>query len=110
MNTIIDTLQRRYATKQFDATQKLSDEQLHTMTESLRLAPSSFGLQPWKFIVISDPKLRAQLQTHSYGQEKITQASHLIVLCASDNMNEVDVQRYINSIASIKNIDPSQLE
>jgi len=110
MNNIIETLNRRYATKQFDTAQTLSDKQVHILTESMRLAPSSFGLQPWKFVVISDPQLKAQLKTHSYGQDKVTQASHLIVLCAADDTTESDVQRYIDSIVSTTHADPSQLE
>lgn len=110
MNNIIETLNRRYATKQFDTDQTLSDEQIYILTESMRLAPSSFGLQPWKFIVISDPKLKAQLKAHSYGQDKVTQASHLIVLCAADDTTESDVQCYIDSIVHATHVDLSQLE
>jgi nitroreductase len=58
---LIETLNWRYATKTFDPTQKLSDDQLFQLTESLRLAPSSFGLQPWKFLVVTNPVVREEL-------------------------------------------------
>lgn len=97
---LIETLNWRYATKSFDPTQKLSDDQLFQLTESLRLAPSSFGLQPWKFLIVTNPAVREELVWHSWGQRQIADASHLIVLCAKDDTTETDVQNYINTIAA----------
>lgn len=99
MNTI-ETLNWRYATKLFDPTKKLSDDQLFQLTESLRLAPSSFGLQPWKFLVVENPHVREQLVGHSWWQRQVADASHLIILCAKDDVTEVDVQNYITTIAT----------
>ena len=65
MNTIQEALNRRYATKAYDTTKKVSDEDLHTILEAMRLAPSSFGLQPWKFIVVTDMTIREQLTAAS---------------------------------------------
>jgi nitroreductase len=100
--SLIETLNRRYATKAFDTTRKLSDDQIFQLTESLRLAPSSFGLQPWKFLVVTNPELREQLKSHSWWQVQVTDASHLIILCAKDDVTESDVQNYINDIASTR--------
>ena len=62
INTLIEQqLSWRYATKRFDPTKKISSTDWHTLEESLRLAPSSFGLQPWKFIVVKNPEVRKQL-------------------------------------------------
>jgi nitroreductase len=97
---LIETLNWRYATKAFDPTQKLSDDQLFQLTESLRLSPSSFGLQPWKFIVVTNTAVREELVWHSWWQRQVADASHLIVLCAKDDTTEVDVQQYINTIAT----------
>jgi nitroreductase len=58
-NHAISALQWRYATKKFDRTKKLSEEQLDVLLEALRLSPSSFGLEPWCFIVITNPEIRA---------------------------------------------------
>lgn len=77
---ILEALQWRYAVKGFDATKKVSDEDFETIIESARLAPSSIGLEPWKFFVIENTEVRAALREAGYGQPQITDASHLIVL------------------------------
>lgn len=105
-----ESLLWRYATKQFDPAKKLTEEQLSTLTEALRLTASSFGLQPWKFIVVSDPALRAQLRQHSWDQPQVTDCSHLIVLCAKDAMTPEDVEAYTASIAETRNAPIEKLE
>lgn len=100
----------RYATKTFDSTKKLSPAQLETVTESLRLAPSSYGLQPWKFLVITDPALRATLKGHSWNQAQITDASHLVVLLAKDDMDEAYIAKYIDEIATTRGVAKETLE
>lgn len=76
---IINALNWRYAVKVFDQEKKVSEEDLHTILESGRLSPSSLGLEPWKFIVVNNPELRAKLYAVS-KQSKVVDASHLIVL------------------------------
>lgn len=110
MTTLLDSLQWRYATKQFDPTQKISDTDLQQLTEALRLAPSSFGLQPWKFLVVTDPAVRETLVSHSRGQRQVADASHLIVLCARDTVDEAYVESYIADVAQTRSLDPSLLE
>jgi len=90
---ILNSLGWRYATKQFDTEKKLSEDQLNTIKEALRMTPSSFGLQPWKFVFVKNPKTREKLKEHAWGQTQITDASHLLVLC---RVNEVD-QDLVNS-------------
>ena len=75
---LLASLEWRYATKAFD-TRKLPDATWAALEESLRLAPSSYGLQPWKFIVVNDPALRAKLRPVSWNQSQVTDASHLVV-------------------------------
>ncbi|MEI8008861.1 MAG: nitroreductase family protein [bacterium] len=65
MNKIIEALNRRYATKKFDTTKKLNQTDMDILLESLRLSPSSFGLQPRKFIHVTNSEIRAQLQNAS---------------------------------------------
>ena len=76
---LLNRLNWRYATKQFDPDRKISAEDWATVEDALLLTPSSGGLQPWKFIVITDPAVRAKLLPASYGQAQITNASHLVV-------------------------------
>ena len=102
MNTIVESLKRRYATKKFDENKILSEEDINTLLESLILSPSAFGLQPWKFIRVKDQDIRKKLQEASRGQPQITQASDLFVLATKINMQESDVEEY-NSAKEEKN-------
>lgn len=106
---IINDLEWRYATKKFDLDKKITDSDLDGLLESLRLSPSSFGLQPWKFIVVSNKELRAELKTHAWNQSQITDASHLIVLCAKKDIHEKDIDEYINEISIVRGISLADL-
>ena len=104
MSNVVEALKWRYATKQYDVTKKLTDEQVATLKERLRLAPSSFGVQPWHFIVVENTELREKLRAAGYGQAQITDASHFIVLASEKNVDVTLVKKYMESIASQKNI------
>ena len=100
----LQQLQWRYAVKKFDPSQKISDDVWQVLEKSLVLSPSSFGLQPWKFFVIDNADLRQQLLEHSWNQAQVVDASHLVVLAIKKEMNDADVDRYIQSMATIRNI------
>ena len=110
MKPILDSLNWRYATKQFDEQKKLSQEQIETLNEVLRLTPSSFGLQPWKFVLVNSPEKRTALLAHSWGQQQVVQASHLYVLCRPDKFTEKQVDDYINFAASQQQIPAESLQ
>ncbi len=95
MKNILESLNWRYATKKFDETKKLSAEQIQTIEEVLRLTPSSFGLQPWKFVILENQEIKESLVAHSYGQAQVSQASHLIVLCRPNTLDASLVENYI---------------
>jgi nitroreductase len=97
--SIVDDLKWRYACKEFDATKKLTEAQLYDLLEALRLTPSSFGMQPWKFIVVENPELREQLVEASWKQQQVKDASHLLVLCAPLKIDEKFVDDFLNSTA-----------
>lgn len=78
---LIEGLTWRYATKQFDPDQKISDSKLLQIKEAIRLTPTSYGLQLFKVLIIEDADLRKKLRNASYGQSQITDASHLVVFC-----------------------------
>src|SRR6267154_5305512 len=101
---LLDRLNWRYATKQFDPDHKISPRDWATLEEALRLSPSSGGLQPWKFIVITDPAVRAKLSPASYGQPQITNASHLVVFAGKKNFSEADVDAFINRTAATRGV------
>lgn len=109
MTDIIQALEWRYATKQFDPEKKLSTEQLGMLKEALRLAPSSYGLQPWHFIVVEDKAIREKLRAAGYDQPQITDASHFIVLATEKNVDAALIDKYLKSVAATKGISVEQL-
>jgi len=104
MSNVLEALRWRYATKQFDTEKKLSPEQLAVLKEALRLAPSSFGLQPWHFIVIENAELREKLRKAGYDQPQITDASHFIVLASEKNVDAKLVEKYVQNVSEVKNV------
>jgi nitroreductase len=107
---LLAALHFRYATKQFDPARQISAETWEVLEQALVLAPSSFGLQPWKFIVINDPELRARLRQHSWGQSQITDASRLVVFTTRTDLTEPDVDRFMNRLAAVQERDPATLD
>jgi nitroreductase len=101
---LLDQLNWRYATKQFDPNRKISAQDWATLEEALLLTPSSGGLQPWKFIVVTDPAIRARLLPASYGQAQITGASHLVVFAAKQNFSEADVDAHVKHLAEVQGV------
>ena len=100
MKGTMEALSWRYATKQFDPNRSLSDEQLFLMKEALRLAPSSFGLQPWHFVLVTNAELKEELVKASWGQTQVRDASHVFVLCRKADVTVEDVNAYIADTAS----------
>ena len=105
MHKIIEDLNWRYAVKKYDASKKLNDEQLSIIKESLRLVPTSYGLQPLKYLIIEDPVIRGKLKVASYGQSQVTEASHLIVLCSFLDIQDEYVDSYMEKIIQIRDAD-----
>lgn len=106
---LIDALHFRYATKEFDPTKKISKEDFDTLLESLRMAPSSFGLEPWKFLVIENPELRKKLRAAAWDQTQVTDSSHFIVLCARKDVDDKYIKNYVERIAKTRGIAKEQL-
>jgi nitroreductase len=95
MQNIIEALNWRYATKVFDKDKKVGEEDLAELLEALRLTPSSFGLQPWKFIIVNDPAVRAKLRAVAWDQSGVTDASHFIVFTSLHTLDEKYVDRFL---------------
>lgn len=96
---LLGQLRWRYATKQFDPAKKIPAETWAALEEALVLTPSSFGLQPWKFIVVSDPEVRQKLRAASWNQGQVTDASHIVVFAVHKENTPEHVDRYINHLA-----------
>jgi nitroreductase len=96
----LDALRWRYATKQFDPSKLIPDEPWQALMESLVLTPSSFGLQPWKFIVVGNPSIRESLKNESWNQSQVTDASHFVVMTARTDIDDEDINAWIKQLAS----------
>jgi nitroreductase len=101
---LLDALKWRYATKKFDPAKKIPADTWAALEESLVLTPSSFGAQPWKFLVVNTPELRAKLVPVSWGQTQVVDASHLVVFAFKQNLDEAHIDRYMASTAQIRGI------
>ncbi len=106
---LIERLQWRYATKKFDATRKIPADVWSTLEKAATLAPSSFGLQPWKFIVVNDPAIRAKLREKAWNQSQVTDASHLVVFARRTNVDRAHIQRHIDRIAQVRSAPAESL-
>lgn len=99
----------RYATKQFDSEKKLTPEQVNYLVESARLAPTSFGLQPFRLLVVEDQSVRQQLKAAAWNQEQITSASHLLVFASIKDLSEKHVDDFVALTVKERGLDPANL-
>lgn len=93
----LNIVKNRYTTKKYNSKKKISDEKIRELQEILQLSPSSINSQPWKFTFISDEKIKSKLAAASYfNEQKINEASHLVVFSAIDDIEEFEKQIYQN--------------
>ncbi|MEI8337570.1 MAG: NAD(P)H-dependent oxidoreductase [bacterium] len=104
MKEIIEAMNWRYATNKFDPSRKLSDDEVNKILNTLTLSPSSFGVQPWKFVIVTNPDIRAKLQEAGYGQPKITEASHLIVFAVPKVIDDNLIDNFIKSVSDTRGV------
>jgi nitroreductase / dihydropteridine reductase len=102
---IIEDLNWRYACKKFDPTKKLTDEQLNCLQEALRMTPSSYGVQPWKFLLVNNTDLREKMVEAAYNQRQVADASHVFVLCRPKNIDEKIIDSYLQDIIRVRGGD-----
>ena len=99
----LTSLQWRYATKKFDASKQLSPEQIDILKQCFNLTATSYGLQPLQLIVIKHKELQEQLLPHSFQQQQIVTASHLLVICIEKNIDAEFINRYFELTKNIRN-------
>ncbi len=104
MNTadILTALKWRYATKVFDPSKKIPADTWAALEESLVLTPSSYGLQPWKFIIVQDQDLREQLVGHSWRQRQVADCSHLVVMAVKKAFSLDDLDAFITRMTEVR--------
>ena len=101
--TLIEKLNWRYATKRMNGT-KVPQEKIDRILEAIRLAPTSFGLQAFKVIVVEDPALKERIFNEACQQPQIKEASHVLIFAASKNVSADHVNDYMNLIAETRDI------
>lgn len=107
---LLERLRWRYAVKKFDPTRKIPDATWTVLEEVLRLSPSSYGLQPWRFIDIRDTALRQTLRAVSWNQPQITDASHLVVFAARRGLGAPDVERLLAAMMKERGVTRESLD
>ena len=106
---LLESLQWRYAIKVFDATKKIPDDVWQALERVLVLTPTSYGLQPYRFLIIKDPAKRAELLPHSWNQKQVVDASHFVVFTARAKMTADDVTKLIQRTSDIRKIPAESL-
>tara|TARA_R110002073_G_scaffold303301_1_gene471609 strand:+ start:256 stop:885 length:630 start_codon:yes stop_codon:yes gene_type:complete len=109
----MDTIQQlnwRYATKKFNTSKKLPQNKLDILKQAFNLTSTSFGLQTIKMVIVTNKELRESLVKHSYNQSQVADASHLLVICIQENINDHDVNTYFDSVKTIRNTPGTILE
>lgn len=110
MEKFIENLHKRYATKEFDLSKKVSKEDLENIIEVFRLTPSSFGLQPWKLFVVENTEIKQKIMENSWNQKQVWENSYLLVFAKKSEINADLVERYISKTAEVNWIEKSNLD
>ena len=106
---LLDALQWRSAAKVFDATKKIPADVWDALEQSLVLTPTSYGLQPYHFLIVQDAAKRAELLPNSWGQKQVVDCSHFVVFTARTEMTEADVDRFVKRSAEVRGVPTESL-
>ncbi|MDO6819108.1 NAD(P)H-dependent oxidoreductase [Zobellia sp. 1_MG-2023] len=98
----IKYLEWRYAVKKFDSERILSEEKIECLKQAFNLTATSYGLQPISLAVIHNKDLQNKLVEHSFGQQQVGQASHVLVICIQNDINEDYINRYFEQIRKVR--------
>lgn len=107
---LVQQLRWRYATQKFDPTRAIAPSVWEALEQSLVLTPSSFGLQPWRFVVVTDPDVRRQLVACSFGQGQVRDASHVVVFAIRKRIDAAHVDKHIEQVVRTRAIEPQRME
>jgi nitroreductase len=104
INQIKKALEWRYAVKSFDPSKKISTEKWEVLEDSLVLSPSSYGIQPWKFLIVENKDLREKLKPFSWNQTQVTDASHLVVFTTLKEITPEYIKAFIQRNMEVRNV------
>lgn len=110
MNNFINNQNWRYSAKKFDASKKVSTEDLNLLKEAIRLSSSSYGLQLYKIIIVENQELKAQLQPAAWGQSQIIDASHIFVFANQTTVNDSDIDDYLKNTTDTRSLPEDALK
>lgn len=99
---LFESLMWRYATHAFDKNKKISQADWDLVEDVLRLTPSTFGLQPWKFIVVQNVELRQKLLPYTWNQSQVLDCSHYIVFATLSQISEAYVMKYMKKVSDVR--------
>lgn len=108
-SALLASLQWRYATKIFDSTKSIPEDIWKSLEEALILTPSSYGLQPWRFIVITDREMKHRLRLHSWNQAQVSDCSHYVIFATLKKICEADIDRFIAHTAETRGVTPDSM-
>ena len=106
---LIECLNWRYAVKKFDISRLISDSNWQIIEQALVLSPSSYGLQPYRFLVIEDAEVRHRLAVASYGQPQVTEASKFVVFASRKALGHAYIDRLVARIADVRKVNLESL-
>lgn len=109
MKNNIEHLEWRYAVKKFDAKKILPKAKIEGLKQAFNLTATSYGLQPIKMLVIKNKELQGQLVAHSYGQQQVGEASHVLVICIEGKIDREYITKYFEQVKKIRGINDDVL-
>lgn len=107
---IVEHLKWRYAVKKFDSKRILPPEKVEKLKISFNLTATSYGLQPIRLLVVKNKALQQQLVSHSYNQQQVAQASHVLVICIENKIDSEYIARYFNQVKQVRGTSDEILE
>lgn len=107
---VLEHMKWRYAVKKFDSEKILSKEKVETLKEAFNLTATSYGLQPIVLLIIKNRELQNELTSHSFDQQQVAQASHILVICIKHTIDDEYISQYFEQIKKIRNISDEILE
>jgi nitroreductase len=107
---LLKQLNWRYAVQKFDPKKKLSEAQWDTLAQVLRLAPSSYGLQPWRFLLVQNQGVRKKLTALSWNQSQIEDCSHLVVFATLKTISENHVRNFVEHTEQERGLPQGKLK
>lgn len=106
---IIEKLNWRYATKKFDSSYKMNESEVELVKSVIQLSPASYGLQPYKVLIVTNPEIREKLKEVSWNQPQITDSSAVLVFVRNKVVDETEVDTFVDNIVKTRGVPKEML-